>query len=109
MSLKDSMKQLQRREGMTQEELLRRLGCSRSSLIETRSQEAKACVALAFGNDVLKETSSTNSKELETISASTRRKAWNFETIPRPLSESRMITLCSRSLSSSTGPIHSRE
>lgn len=67
MNLKDSMKQLQRRECMTQEELLRRLGCSRSSLIETRSQEAKASVALAFGNDVLNESSSTNSKELEKL------------------------------------------
>ena len=51
MSLKESIKQLQKREHITQDELLRRLGCSRSSLMERNSDDAQAAFSLAFGND----------------------------------------------------------
>lgn len=51
MSLKDSIKQLQKREHITQDELLRRLGCSRSSLMESNRDEAKVAFQLAFGSD----------------------------------------------------------
>ena len=50
MSLKDSIKRVQRKEHITQDELLRRLGCSRSSLMETASVEAQNAFQLAFGN-----------------------------------------------------------
>ena len=51
MSLKDSIKQLQKREHMTQDELLRRLGCSRSSLMDHATTEAQAAFQLAFGSN----------------------------------------------------------
>ena len=51
MSLKDSIKQLQKREHITQDELLRRLGCSRSGLMDHATAEAQAAFSLAFGND----------------------------------------------------------
>lgn len=51
MSLKESIKQLQKREHITQDELLRRLGCSRSGLMDHATAEAQAAFSLAFGND----------------------------------------------------------
>ena len=51
MSLKDSIKQLQKREHMTQDELLRRLGCSRSILMDHATTEAQAAFQLAFGSN----------------------------------------------------------
>ena len=51
MSLKESIKQLQKREHITQDELLRRLGCSRSGLVDHATAEAKAAFSLAFGSD----------------------------------------------------------
>lgn len=51
MSLKESIKQLQKREHITQDELLRRLGCSRSGLMDHATAEAQAAFQLAFGSD----------------------------------------------------------
>ena len=51
MSLKESIKQLQKREHITQDELLRRLGCSRSSLMDSNRDDAKVAFQLAFGSD----------------------------------------------------------
>ena len=51
MSLKESIKQLQKREHITQDELLRRLGCSRSGLMDHATTNAQAAFQLAFGND----------------------------------------------------------
>ena len=51
MSLKESIKQLQKREHITQDELLCRLGCSRSGLMDHATAEAQAVFSLAFGND----------------------------------------------------------
>lgn len=50
MSLKESIKQIQKREHITQDELLRRLGCTRSSLMENGTAEAVTAIKLAFGN-----------------------------------------------------------
>jgi len=50
MSLKDSIKQLQKREHITQDEIIRRLGGTRSSVMDNTSAEAKAAFELAFGN-----------------------------------------------------------
>lgn len=50
MSLKESVKQLQKKEHITQEELFSRLACSRSSLMETQTIEAKTAFELAFGS-----------------------------------------------------------
>ena len=71
MSLKESIKQIQKREHITQDELIRRLGCSRSSLMENGSSEAKAAFKLAFGSNETNNASDTqnpksqDSKELE--------------------------------------------
>jgi hypothetical protein len=62
MSLKDSIKQLQKREHITQDELLRRLGCSRSRIMDSTSSEAQTAFNLAFGKD-----ESRDSKELEKL------------------------------------------
>ena len=51
MSLKESIKQLQKREHITQDELLRRLGCSRSGLMDHATTDAQAAFQFAFGND----------------------------------------------------------
>ena len=51
MSLKESIKQLQKREHITQDELFRRLGYSRSSIMDGASAEASTAFQLAFGND----------------------------------------------------------
>jgi len=51
MNLKESIKQLQKREHITQDELLRRLGCSRSGLMDHATAEAQAAFQLAFGSD----------------------------------------------------------
>ncbi|SHM94317.1 hypothetical protein [Fibrobacter sp. UWB7] len=51
MSLKESIKQLQKREHITQDELLRRLGCSRSGLMDHATTDAQAAFQLAFGSD----------------------------------------------------------
>ena len=51
MSLKDSIKQLQKREHITQDELFRRLGYPRSSVMGGTSDEVKAAFALAFGKN----------------------------------------------------------
>ena len=51
MSLKESIKQLQKREHITQDEIFRRLGYSRSSVMESDSPEIHAAFQLAFGND----------------------------------------------------------
>ena len=70
MSLKESIKQLQKREHITQDELLRRLGCSRSSLMERNSDDAQAAFQLAFGSDsgrISEAPSFKNEEELEKI------------------------------------------
>jgi len=51
MSLKESIKQLQKREHITQDELLRRLGCSRNSLMDRNRNDVKVAFQLAFGSD----------------------------------------------------------
>ena len=51
MSLKESIKQLQKREHITQDELLRRLGCSRSGLMDHATTDTQAAFQLAFGSD----------------------------------------------------------
>lgn len=51
MSLKESIKQLQKREHITQDELVRRLGCSRSGLMDHATTDAQAAFQLAFGSD----------------------------------------------------------
>ena len=51
MSLKESIKQLQKREHITQDELLSRLGCSRSGLMDHATTDAQAAFQLAFGSD----------------------------------------------------------
>lgn len=71
MSLKESIKQIQKRELITQDELIRRLGCSRSSLMERGTTEANTTFKLAFGNNETNNASDTqnpksqDSKELE--------------------------------------------
>ena len=67
MSLKESIKQIQKREHITQDELIRRLGSSRSSLMENGSSEAKAAFKLAFGSNDSHRTNSCNSKTLEKL------------------------------------------
>ena len=67
MSLKESIKQIQKREHITQDELIRRLGSSRSSLMENGSSEAKAAFKLAFGSNDSRRTNSCNSKTLEKL------------------------------------------
>ena len=67
MSLKESIKQLQKREHITQDELFRRLGCSRSSVMETASSEANAAFQLAFGSNDSCSTGSCDSKILEKL------------------------------------------
>lgn len=70
MSLKESIKQLQKREHITQDELLRRLGCSRSSLMERNSDDAQVAFQLAFGSDsgrISEAPSFKNEEELEKI------------------------------------------
>ena len=67
MSLKESIKQLQKREHTTQDELFRRLGCSRSSVMETASSEANAAFQLAFGSNDSCSTGSCDSKILEKL------------------------------------------
>ena len=51
MSLKESIKQIQKRERITQDELLRRLGVSRASLIGNATPEAETALKLAFGSN----------------------------------------------------------
>ena len=70
MSLKESVKQLQKKEHLTQDELFSRLGCSRSSVMDTQTIEAKTAFELAFGN--INDSSESNndpkrSKELEKL------------------------------------------
>lgn len=65
MSLKESIKQLQKREHITQDELLRRLGCSRSGLMDHATAEAQAAFSLAFENDSSR---ISNKDNLESIS-----------------------------------------
>ena len=60
MSLKESIKQLQKREHITQDELFRRLGCTRSSIMDSGTTVAATAFNLAFGND-----ESCDSKDLE--------------------------------------------
>ncbi len=75
MSLKDSIKQLQKREHITQDEIIRRLGCTRSSLMENPSAEAIAAFDYAFGNSPVHDSGnavkirkdSRESKELEKL------------------------------------------
>ncbi|SHK96799.1 hypothetical protein SAMN05720759_110103 [Fibrobacter sp. UWB12] len=75
MSLKDSIKQLQKREHITQDELMRRLGCTRSSIMEGNSAEVAATFDYAFGensihdshNDDKLRKGSRESKELEKL------------------------------------------
>ena len=62
MSLKESIKQLQKREHITQDELFRRLGCTRSSIMDSGTTVAATAFNLAFGND-----ESCDSKELEKL------------------------------------------
>ena len=50
MNLKESVKQLQKREHMTQDEIFRRLGFPRSSVLASQTIEAKTAFELAFGN-----------------------------------------------------------
>lgn len=69
MSLKESVKQLQRREHITQDEIFSRLGCTRSSVMDSQTTEAKAAFELAFGiNDSCEPgNNSKRSKELEKL------------------------------------------
>ena len=69
MNLKDSMKRLQKREHITQDEIFRRLDCTRSAM-EKNSTEIQAAFQLAFGTDSTFNSSkrsqkSGESKELE--------------------------------------------
>ena len=64
MSLRDSIKQLQKREHITQDELFRRLGYPRSSVMEKTSAEVKTAFDFAFGNSKVRK-SSRETKELE--------------------------------------------
>ena len=50
MNLKESVKQLQKREHMTQDEIFHRLGFPRSSVLASQTIEAKTAFELAFGN-----------------------------------------------------------
>ena len=71
MSLKESIKQIQKREHITQDELIRRLGYPRSCLMERGTTEANTAFKLAFGNNETNNASDTqkpksqDSKELE--------------------------------------------
>lgn len=76
MGIKESIKQLQKREHITQDELLRRLGCSRSSAMETGSAESAAAFQLAFGND---STNHDNSCDTPNHSLTKSRKDKNLE------------------------------
>jgi hypothetical protein len=72
MNLKESVKQLQKREHMTQDEIFHRLGFPRSSVLASQTIEAKTAFELAFGNinDGDSSESSNNpkrSKELEKL------------------------------------------
>jgi len=71
MSLKESIKQLQRREHMTQDEIIRRLGFSRSSLMDNATAKAQIAFQLAFGGDLDTNSSTAtffnNKKELASI------------------------------------------
>ena len=67
MSLKESVKQLQKKEHISQDELFSRLGCSRSSVMETASSEANAAFQLAFGSNDSCSTGSCDSKILEKL------------------------------------------
>lgn len=69
MNLKDSMKRLQKREHITQDEIFRRLDCTRSAM-EKNSAEVQTAFQLAFGTDNIFNSSkrsqkSGESKELE--------------------------------------------
>ena len=69
MSLKESVKQLQKKEHISQDELFSRLGCSRSSVMDTQTIEAKTAFELAFGNinDCESGNNTKRSKELEKL------------------------------------------
>ena len=73
MNLKESVKQIQKREHMTQDEILRRLGFPRSSVLASQTIEAKTAFELAFGYSDANEPSvetkkkSSRSKELEKL------------------------------------------
>ena len=65
MSLKDSIRQIKKRENITQDEFFRRLGYSYSSLMETASAKAQVAFQLAFGNGPT--VSRKKDKELEKL------------------------------------------
>lgn len=67
MSLKESIKQIQKRELITQDELIRRLGCTRSSLMETASAESAEALQLAFGDCHDSNATLARSKDLEKL------------------------------------------
>ena len=67
MSLKESIKQIQKREHMTQDELQRRLGCSRNSFLESSSADIQTYFELAFGTTNPDASSAEKDKELEKL------------------------------------------
>ncbi len=67
MSLKEPIKQLQKRERITQDELFRRLGYHRSSVIDHTSAEATTAFQFAFGNVTASELSSDQNAEFENV------------------------------------------
>lgn len=67
MSLKESIKQIQKREHMTQDELQHRLGCSRNSFLESSSADIQTYFELAFGTTNPDASSAEKDKELEKL------------------------------------------
>lgn len=67
MGLKESIKQIQKREHMTQDELQRRLGCSRNSFLESSSADIQTYFELAFGTTNPDASSAEKDKELEKL------------------------------------------
>ena len=67
MSLKESIKQIQKREHMTQDELQRRLGCSRNSFLKSSSADIQPYFELAFGISSPDTSSAERNKELEKL------------------------------------------
>ena len=67
MSLKDSIKQLRKREHITLDELFRRLGFSRGKVIDNPTAESSSAFQYAFGNENAYKLSSEQSKELEKL------------------------------------------
>lgn len=67
MSLKESIKQIQKREHMTQDELQRRLGCSRNSFLKSSSADIQPYFELAFGISSPDPSSAEKDKDLEKL------------------------------------------